>query len=139
MRVLNCFPEGSEDRNRWQPLGWPAAESGDVKNGQKCWNEGRRGEGRGGAGRRRLSCSRRRSCAAARSKSRQTCSYFFSRTRLRLCIPQQLRSNKHAARGHRHTADASRRRLDLGQFLPQLSGGLARRLVMSSEQTGNLQ
>lgn len=99
----------------------------------------RGGEGRGGEGSRRLSCSRRRSCAAARSKSRQTHSYFFSRTRLRLCIPQQLRSNKHAARGHQHTADASRRRLDLGQFLPQLSGGLARRLVMSSEQTGNLQ
>lgn len=89
-----------------------------VKNRQQCWNEGR-----GGERRRRLGCNRRRSRAAAHSKSRQTRSYFFSRTRRRFRIPQQLRSNKHAARGHQHAADASRRRLDLGQFLPQLSGG----------------
>lgn len=53
-----------------------------------------------GGKRRSLSCNRQRSCMAICSKSRQTHStllYFLGSTQLRLCIPQQLHSNKQVA------------------------------------------
>lgn len=83
--------------------------------------EKRRYDGMGGEEKTELQSSTAPRCAAARSKSRQTRSYFFSGTPLLWCIPQQLRSNKQAARGHQHTADASQRHLHVGQFPPQLS------------------